>query len=73
MSDPVVVTAPVEKKWYTSKTILVNLVMGLAMIIGQFNPSIQAVLVEYLGEAGTAWALINIVLRLITKDSVSIS
>lgn len=61
------------KPWWQSKTILVNILMGLAMIIGQFNPSIQAMIQEYLGEAGTAWALINIVLRLITKDKIVIS
>jgi hypothetical protein len=73
MSDPVVVPVVPAKPWYMSKTILVNIMMGLAMIVGQFYPSAQAIIMEYLGEAGTAWALINIVLRLITKDRVSIS
>ncbi len=64
---------PAVRPWWRSKTILVNIIMAIAMIVGQFNPSIQAMIQEYLGEAGTAWALINIVLRLVTKDKVSIS
>jgi hypothetical protein len=64
---------PAVKPFWQSKTILVNILMGIAMIVGQFNPSIQAMIQEYLGEAGTAWALINIVLRLISKDKISIS
>jgi hypothetical protein len=75
MSDPVVPVVPVvpPKPWYMSKTILVNLMMGIGMIVGQFYPPVQAMIQEYLGEAGTAWALINIILRLISKDKVSIS
>lgn len=61
------------KPWYLSKTILVNVLMGLAMVVAQFQPVLAAGIKEYLGEAGTAWAIINIVLRVVTKDKVSIS
>lgn len=61
------------KPWYSSKTILVNIVMGVALIVAQFNPSAAAFIKDYLGEAGAAWAVINVILRLVTKDKVSIS
>lgn len=66
-------SVPAVKPWWQSKTILVNILLGIGMVVGQFNPSIQAMIQEYLGEAGTAWALINIVLRLISKDKITIS
>ncbi len=62
-----------QKPFWQSKTILVNILMGLAMILAQFNPSAAEFIKQYLGEAGTAWAIINIVLRLISKDKISIS
>lgn len=64
---------PVVKPWYFSKTILVNVIMGIAMILAQFKPEVAAWITSNLGEAGTAWAFINVVLRIITKDKVSIS
>lgn len=64
---------PVVKPFWQSKTILVNILAGIAMIVAQFYPAAAVVIHEYLGEAGTAWAIINIVLRLISKDKVSIT
>lgn len=64
---------PAVKPWFLSKSILVNIIMGIAMIIAAFKPEFAAVIKEYLGEAGTAWAIINIVLRIISKDKISIS
>lgn len=61
------------KKWYTSKTILVNILMGVAMIVAVFSPSASDFIKNYFAEAGTAWALINVVLRLVTKNKVEIS
>lgn len=61
------------KPWYLSKTILVNIFMAVAMIIAQFKPETAEVVKHYLGEAGVAWAVINIVLRIVTKDKIGIS
>lgn len=61
------------KPLWQSKTILVNIIMGVCMILAQFNPGASAFIQQYLGEAGTAWAVINIILRIVTKDKVSIS
>lgn len=61
------------KPWYLSKTVLVNILMGLAMIASQFYAPAADFVREYFGEAGTAWALINIILRVISKDKLSIS
>lgn len=58
------------KKWYFSKTILTNILMGVAMIAAVFVPDVAAFIREYFAEAGMGWALLNIVLRLITKQEL---
>lgn len=59
------------KKWYLSKTILVNIMMGLAMIVAQFYPAGSAFIQNYFAEAGSAWALVNILLRIVTKQEIT--
>lgn len=59
------------KKWYLSKTILVNVLMGLAMIVAVFSPSVSDFIKQYFAEAGTGWALVNIILRVITKEEIT--
>jgi hypothetical protein len=61
------------KPWYLSKMILVNIVMGIAMILGAFKPEFASFIKEYFAEAGSAWALINVVLRVVSKDKITIS
>lgn len=60
-----------KKPWFYSKTILVNIMMGLALIVAQFSPSAGEFIKTYFTEAGTAWALVNIVLRIVTKQEIS--
>ncbi|MBP9709105.1 MAG: hypothetical protein KBD78_15830 [Oligoflexales bacterium] len=61
------------KAWYTSKTILVNILIGVSMIIGSFSPSVAEFIKTYFAEASGAWTVINIVLRAITKDKIFIA
>jgi hypothetical protein len=61
-----------SKKWYSSKTILVNLLAGVALMVAQFNPEIAKLIQENFNEAGLGWALVNVILRLVTKDKVQI-
>jgi hypothetical protein len=61
------------KPWWQSKIILVNLLMAIAGVIAVFKPEVAAVIKEYSAESSALWAILNIVLRLITKDRVSIS
>ena len=58
------------KPWYLSKTILVNILMSVAVIIGQFNPSTAAFIQEHFSATGAAWALVNVILRLLTKQEI---
>lgn len=60
------------KPWYLSKMILVNILMGVAMIVAQFKPEAAAFIREYFAEGGMVWAFINVVLRAVTKDKVSL-
>jgi hypothetical protein len=69
MSDLIVQPAA-PKVWWKSKTILVNLVMGLAMIVGVFLPEVGEFIKTHFAETGGAWALINIVLRIVTKQEL---
>jgi len=62
---------PVSKPWYLSKAILLNIFMGIAMIVGVFIPSVADFIKAYFGELGSGWALLNIVVRLITKQEIS--
>lgn len=64
---------PQVKPWFYSKTILVNMLMALAVIVGQFYPVVGDFIRNNLAEAAPAWAVINMVLRVISKDSISIS
>lgn len=58
-----------QKPFYLSKTLWLQ-VIGVIMII---VPTTRALLQEYFAEAGMGWAMINIILRLISKDKLSIS
>lgn len=61
------------KPWYLSKTILVNLLMAIAGVVAVFKPEVAVFAKDYLGEGAAIWGIINLVLRVITKDKVSIS
>lgn len=74
MADPVVVPVPAPvpaKPWYLSKTILMNIIMGLAMIIGAFYPPAADFIKTYFADVGVGWSLLNILMRLITKSEIS--
>jgi len=60
------------KLWYQSKTILVQVMAGLAIIVGVFYPVVGEFLAEHFAEAGAAWVAINTILRFVTKDKVQI-
>lgn len=68
MADEIVVPAPAPKKWYVSKTFWVNFLMLIVMIVPQSEVFVK----EYFSEIGMGWALVNIVLRLISKGKIEI-
>lgn len=59
------------KPWYLSKTILAQLIAALVIIAGVFFPPAAEFLKQYFAEAGIGWAMVNVVLRLITKQEIS--
>lgn len=68
MSD--VILNPEPKKWYESKMVLTNIIMGLAMMVSYFLPGVAEFLQVHFAEAGMGWALLNVILRLITKTEI---
>ena len=58
-----------KKPWYLSKTLWMQALAILAVALPVTGPFIQ----EYFKEAGIGWALINMILRLISKDKIEIS
>lgn len=59
------------KPWYLSKTILAQLVAALAIIAGVFYPPAAEFIKQYFAEAGMGWAILNIILRVITKKEIA--
>jgi hypothetical protein len=64
------------KKPWQSKTLVLNGLMGLLSFVFLFHPvgeHYQAVIQNHLGEIGMAWSVLNMVLRTVTKDKISLS
>lgn len=61
------------KPWYLSKTILVQLLGAVAIIVGLFSPTVGEFIKNNFSEVGAAWAIVNVLLRMVTKDQVSIT
>lgn len=60
-----------KKPFYLSKTIMVNILAGVAMIVAVFQPSVGAFIQEHFSAVGGGWAILNVALRLITKKEIS--
>ena len=56
------------KPWYLSKTLWVQVLAIVAIVL----PSSSEFIKEYFAEAGMGWALINMILRLVSKDKIEI-
>lgn len=64
-----------KKPWH-SKTVVLNGIMGLLSAAALFVPGAESVgqwLNGHAAEVGMAWGILNIVLRAVTKDKVSLS
>ena len=58
------------KPWYLSKTILLQLVGVLVVIIGAYNQNVAEFIKVNFSELGIGWAAINVVLRIITNKQI---
>ncbi|MEK9751596.1 MAG: hypothetical protein VW338_00070 [Rhodospirillaceae bacterium] len=59
------------KPWYASKTLWINLVAGIAAVGGAFGVDLGLDTESQTALVGGVMAVVNIVLRLITKTGVS--
>jgi len=60
------------KPFYQSKTFWAQILSVIALLVGSKFPAISAFIQEYFAELGSGWAFVNIVLRAISKDKLSI-
>jgi len=69
MSEEIVQSKP----FYLSKTLWVNLFAIVAVVFAQSAPAMSDFIKANFAEVGGAWAVINTVLRLISKDQLYLS
>lgn len=65
----------VKKPWQ-SKTVILNAIMALASVVAIFLPAASGVPAWIQGHAeivGGVWGVLNIALRFITKDKISLT
>lgn len=63
-----------KKPWF-SKTIVVNAILGVLAAITVFVPAadmLKQFILNHAGEIGMGWSVLGIVLRLISKDKISL-
>ena len=56
--------------WWQSKTIWINLLMAIAAVLAIVFPAGAEFIKQYFAEGAVGWALINILLRLITNKEI---
>ena len=61
---------PIEKKWYESKVVLANILMGVAMVLATFSPPAADFIKTHFAETGMGWSLLNIILRCLKSNVV---
>lgn len=61
------------KPIYLSKTFWLNVLAIVVMIVGVKAPAVGEFIKNYFAELGSGWAVLNTVLRIISKDKLSIS
>lgn len=67
---------PETKKPWQSKTILVNGILGLTTFLGLVFPwahGIPDFMASHSSEIAMFWSVLNIVLRAVTKDSITLA
>ena len=61
-----------SKPFYLSKTLWVNLLAVIAVLVGSKVPAVGDFIKQYFSELGSGWAIVNVILRAVSKDQLSI-
>jgi hypothetical protein len=62
-----------SKPFYLSKTFWVNVAALVALVVAQFSPKVAEFIQANFSELGSAWAVINFVLRLVSNGKLEIT
>lgn len=61
------------KPWYLSKTLWAQVLGLIGLLVGSKVPAVGDFIKNYFAELGAGWAVVNMVLRAISKDALSLS
>lgn len=62
-----------SKPFYLSKTLWLQVIAVAVLLLSAKLPGVADFLKTNFSEVGAGWAIVNVVLRLISKDQLSIS
>lgn len=61
------------KPIYLSKTFWMQVIAIAVLLLGTKLPGVSDFLKTYFAEVGTGWAVVNMILRLVSKDQISLT
>lgn len=62
-----------SKPVWLSKTLWVNVLAVVAILVAQFSPEAAEFIKSHFAEIGGGWAVLNTILRLVSKDQLYLS
>lgn len=61
------------KQWWQSKTLWLQVIGIITLLVGSKVPALESFLKEYFSEVGVGWAIVNAILRAITKKEITLA
>ncbi|MBK7380545.1 MAG: hypothetical protein IPJ03_16440 [Ignavibacteriales bacterium] len=61
------------KSWWQSKTLWLQIIGVVSILVGTKVPALDSFLKEYFSEVGIGWAVLNAILRAITKKEITLA
>lgn len=61
------------KSWWQSKTLWLQIIGVVTILLGSKVPALSDFLKEYFSEVGIGWAVLNAIIRAITKKEITLA